>query len=178
MSCLLNTCPYQHMLLAIANLSIASFHPNISIKSLALFIYSWLYSTHTLLSPLISVSSKFLPYFLGSTIIHSHTELLAIHSCHEQLPSVVNETLYKQCNLPHTLNLIQPNLVPAVTAASHPHLLLPCHLDIKLSYGFHFIAQLFFLLHCFSNTIFHSQLLQTKSLDNFEATIFVPTHLL
>ena len=69
-----------------SQLSIVSFKPNISIKSLALF-YLWPV-LHILLSPWISFT-KFTSYFHSCTMIHFYAKLLFLHGpCKESLSSL------------------------------------------------------------------------------------------
>ena len=111
---------------------------------------------------------KFPSHILSGTMFHLQMDLLASHSsCKQHFLDL--EEPYSYCNSPHSLNITNPNIVLAVTAAL-------CHLPMFTSsfeYANYLKLTLCYITDSSSTAcpIFPSDFLQTKALENISHSL-------
>ena len=120
-SSILSTCPYHLTPFAVANQSIASFNPNMSICFSVIFLSTtfWL---HMALTIALAVLFKIAFSFSFNTMSHFHTVLLILHS-NNRLYLLTSEETYFQATTLHIPGIL-PNwfFTLAVTATLQPPL--------------------------------------------------------
>ena len=108
---------------------------------------------HTLLYPCISLSfMKFSSIFPSGTMLHFHTELLALHSCSKQPCLALKEIFCIFCIHPVTQICEFPYCFHFVTTSLPAP--LPLRYSLHNSRTVSTLSQLLFLLHCLSDILF------------------------